>query len=153
MYSNCPSCVNDGDILVYAPYLLTLTIIVSIIAIAVYIYTSWATMTIARRTKTPHAWLAWIPIANIYLLIQIAKLPWWWFLVALALTLLSPLNTIGIIFSLALLGLSIWWWWRIAENRNKPGWWGLMVALIPLVNLVFIGLIAWTLDSPKKENK
>lgn len=96
-------------------------------------------MKIAQRTNTPNAWLAWIPIANVYLITQIGKVPWWTFLAIF-------LGWIPYIGSIGLLALMIWWWWKVAEARNKPGWWGLMIALIPVVNLVFLGMLAWGKD-------
>jgi hypothetical protein len=42
---------------------------------AIYIYMSMALMTIATKTNTPNGWLAWIPIANIFLMLQIARKP------------------------------------------------------------------------------
>jgi len=53
---------------------------VLIIGLALYVYSSWALMTIAKKTDTPNAWLAWIPIANLYLMTQVAQIPWWTFL-------------------------------------------------------------------------
>lgn len=106
-----------------------------IITIAVYIYFAFALMTIAQKTKTKNAWLAWIPIANVYLMIQIAKLNWWWIFALL-------LSFIPIVGSLALTGLMAWWWWRIAEIKKRPGWWGILM-IIPIVNLIIIGILAW----------
>ena len=54
-----------------------LIIVMFLFMIAVYVYTSWALMRIAKRAKTEPAWLAWIPIANNYLLAKIAKMHWW----------------------------------------------------------------------------
>ena len=42
-------------------------------AVAVYVYSAAALMTIARKTDTPNAWLAWIPIASVYLTARIAS--------------------------------------------------------------------------------
>ena len=114
-------------------------VVALIIGLALYIYGALALMKIAERTNTPNAWLAWIPVANVYLLTQIAKVPWWTFL-AIFLTWIPFVGSIG------LLALMIWWWWKIAENRGKPGWWGLMITLIPVVNLVFLGMLAWGKD-------
>lgn len=108
-----------------------------IIALVLYVYTSWTLMVIAQKTNTPNAWLAWIPIGNLYLMTQIAQVPWWTFL-------LIFLSWIPIIGSLGLMALVIWWWWKIAERRNRPGWWGLLIGLVPLVNLVMMGMLAWT---------
>src|SRR5690348_4514938 len=45
-----------------------------------YIYVSLALQTIANKTgNTQNSWLAWIPIANIFLMLSIAKKPMWWF--------------------------------------------------------------------------
>jgi hypothetical protein len=111
------------------------SVVYVLVLIGVYVYFALALMTIANKTKTKNAWLAWIPIANIYLMTQIAKLKGWW-------TLAILLSVIPIVGGLAFLGISIWWWWLIAERRKKPGWWGILMA-IPIVNLIIIGILAW----------
>lgn len=105
--------------------------------LVLYVYSALVLMTIANKTKVPNAWLAWIPVGNLYLMTQVANVPWWTLLVIL-------IAWIPVVGSLALLGVYIWWWWKIAEARKKPGWWGLMAVLIPVVNLVFMGMIAWS---------
>ena len=105
-----------------------------IFSLAVYVYMAWALMVIAQKTNTPNAWLAWIPIGNLYLMTQIAGVPWWTILVFLLL--LIPLLNLGV------LAVYIWWWWKIAEKRGMPGWYGVLAA-IPLLNLIFQGIIAW----------
>lgn len=111
------------------------SVILIIIAIAIYVFWAIALMTIANKTKTKNAWLAWIPIANIYLTVRIAKLNGWW-------TLAFLLPVIPYVGFLAYLVLTIWWWWRISERKRRPGWWGILMA-IPIVNMVIIGLLAW----------
>ena len=93
-----------------------------------YIYLSLALMTIATKTSTPNAWLAWIPIANIFLMLSIAKKPMWWFILCLI-----PLVNIVIVIIVFM---------AIAQARNKPGWWGILL-IIPLVNLIAMGYLAW----------
>lgn len=112
-----------------------LGIFMVLIFIAIYVYYAIALMTIAKKTKTELPWLAWIPIANVYLMTQIAGLNGLW-------TLAIFLPIIPIIGSIAFLAISIWWWWRIAEKRGFPGWISILF-IIPLVNLVIIGVIAW----------
>ena len=105
--------------------------------IGIYIYFSWALMSIAKKTKTKDPWLAWIPFANLYLMTQIADVPWWTlFIVIFG----GMIPFIGMPVSM---GITIWWWWKIAEARNKPGWMSLLL-LIPIVNFVIIGVIAWS---------
>ena len=106
-----------------------------IILLALYVYTSWALMVIARKTKTKKIWLAWIPIANIYLMTQIAGVPWWTMLLLL-------LVYVPMVGTLLVLGLTIYYWWNIAEVRRMPGWLGILMA-VPVVNLFVMGYIAW----------
>jgi hypothetical protein len=100
-----------------------------LIAAAFYVYVSLALMTIAKKTNTPNAWLAWIPIVNIILILNIAKKPLWWFILCLI-----PLVNIVIMIIL---------WMAIAEARGKPSWWGILI-IIPLVNLIVPGYLAWS---------
>lgn len=104
-----------------------------------YVYVSLVLMTIAKRTGTPYAWLAWIPIANIYLMTQIGKLPWW-------LTFGVFLAVIPYVGALAFLVLCSVFWWKIAEARNRPGWWGIVIILVPIINLILMGILAWSKD-------
>jgi hypothetical protein len=109
--------------------------VIILVALAAYIYFALALMTIAKRTNTPNAWLAWIPIANIYLLTQIGKQNGWWTAGLLA-------GVIPFLGGLAVLALMIFLWWKAAEQIKRPGWWGILMA-IPLVNLVVLGMMAW----------
>ncbi len=113
-------------------------LIFAFIGIAIYAYTALVLMTIAKKTKTKNGWLAWIPIANIYLMTQIAKMPGW----LTAIFVLAVIPYIGIIFSLASIPLGVVLWWKIAEARKLPGWIALFM-LIPLGNLIIMGVIAW----------
>lgn len=99
-----------------------------IIVVAAYVYTSLALQTIANKTNTANAWLAWIPIANVFLMLQIAKKPIWWIILCLI-----PLVNIIILIVI---------WMGIAEARGKPSWWGILM-IVPLVNLIVPGYLAW----------
>lgn len=97
--------------------------------LAGYIYVSLALQTIATKTNTANAWLAWIPIANIFLMLSIAKKPMWWFL----LFLVPLLNIIMLIIV----------WMAVAEARGKPSWWGILT-IVPVANLIVPGVLAWS---------
>ncbi len=99
-----------------------------IVGLGAYIYFSLALQTIAKKTNTPNGWLAWIPIANLFLMLNISKKPLWWFIL-----LLIPL--VNLIFTIIV-------WMGIAEARNKPNWWGIML-IVPLVNIIVPGYLAW----------
>jgi hypothetical protein len=53
-----------------------------------YVYFSLALQVIAKKTATGNSWLAWVPIADMILELDIAKKPRWW----LVLRLLPPIS-------------------------------------------------------------
>jgi hypothetical protein len=107
-----------------------------LIGIALYVYTAFAWMTIAQKLKHKYAWLAWIPFANISLILQLGGFHW-----ALVFLILIP-----ILGWIAILVLVIIATWKIFEKRNYPGWFSLSM-IIPKVGgilyLIAIGLVAW----------
>lgn len=116
--------------------------LVFLVVAAIYVYTAVVLMVIAKKTKTEYPWLAWIPVANFYLMTKIAGMPWWTMLLLL-------LGFIPILGGLVIMAVTTVWWWKIAEARGKPGWYALLM-LIPLVGFVIMGVIAW---SDKKQSK
>jgi hypothetical protein len=102
---------------------------IAVCALAAYIYMALALQTIATKTMTANAWLAWVPIANLVLMLQVAKKPLWWFL----LFLIPVVNIV----------VSIMVWMAVAEARQKPNWWGILM-IVPVVNMVVPGYLAWS---------
>jgi hypothetical protein len=100
-----------------------------VIGLAFYVYMALALQTIATKTHTENAWLAWIPIANIILMLNIAGKPIWWIVL-----MLIPLVNIVI---------AIIVWMAVAEARGKPSWWGILM-IVPLVNFIVPGYLAWS---------
>lgn len=100
-----------------------------VFAAVAYVYTSLALQTIAQKTNTENPWLAWIPIINIVLMLNIAKKPVWWILLLL-------IPVVNIVIAVII-------WMAIAEARNKPNWWGIL-AIVPFVNLIVPGYLAWS---------
>jgi Family of unknown function (DUF5684) len=100
-----------------------------VFALATYVYVALALSTIAEKTNTENGWLAWIPIANVILMLNIARKPIWWIVLCLI-----PLVNIVIFIIL---------WMGIAEARNKPSWWGVLM-LVPVVSLIVPGYLAWS---------
>lgn len=98
------------------------------VALVGYIYISLALQTIATKTSTQNAWLAWIPIVNVFLMLDIAKKPLWWFILFL-------IPVVNIVMAVIV-------WMGIAEARQKPNWWGILT-IVPVVNLVVPGYLAW----------
>ena len=93
-----------------------------VIVLALYIYFAMAWMTIANKLKYKRAWLAWIPIANVAMILQLGGFNWLWIFLIL----------IPILGWIALAVLAIIATWRIFEKRNYPGWFSLSM-IIPEV--------------------
>ncbi len=103
--------------------------VVLLLGAAAYIYSALAVQTIAQKTNTENPWMAWIPIVNIILLLNIAKKPIWWILL-----MFIPLVNVVV---------AIMVWMAVAEARNKPSWWGILL-IVPLVGVIVPGYLAWS---------
>lgn len=99
------------------------------IGIGAYVWMALCLQIIARKTNTPNTWLAWIPIANIYLMCKVAGKPGWW-------TVLFFIPIANIVFAILV-------WMKIAEARNQPGWLGILT-IIPVGNFVIPGILAFS---------
>ena len=115
-----------------------LIILAIIIIFVFYIYTALVWMTIARKLKYKYPWLAWIPIANFFLLPILAKKHWTW-----GFMFLVPIANVVFFFI---------WTWNIFEQRKYPGWLALipLLGMIPILGwiaglayLVILGFVAW----------
>jgi hypothetical protein len=90
-------------------------------AVVLYFYFAFFLMVLARKTSTSHSWLAWIPIANIFLMCRIARQS-----MLLGVLMIVPL------VNFVVAGLL---WSGIARARHKPGWTGWLI-LVPGLNLL-----------------
>jgi len=110
--------------------------IIALLIIALYVYFAFAWMTIADKLKYKKSWLAWIPIANFAMILQLGGFHWAWIFL-----LLVPF--LGIIAVAVLMIIATW---KVFEKRKYPGWFSLSV-IIPQVGsilyLVAIGFVAW----------
>jgi hypothetical protein len=104
-------------------------LVMVVFALAMYIYMAVCFMKMAKKTGTPNAWLAWIPIANIILMIQIAKKPLWWIIMFF-------IPIANLIFGILL-------WMALAEAMKKPSWIGLLI-LVPIANIILPGYLAFS---------
>lgn len=107
--------------------------------IVAYVYFALVLSTIAKKLKHKEiAWLAWVPIAQAFLIPILAKKGWYW----------------GFMFLVPIAGIVFWviWTWNIFEQRKYPGWLSLvgLLGFIPMVgwlamvaNAVVWGLVAW----------
>ena len=113
-----------------------------LLVVALYVYTSLAFYTIGKKLKHERPWLAWIPFANISMILELGGFHWAWvFLILVPILGWIPLGVLCIISM-----------WRIFEKRNYPGWLCLIQLLSPIPFLGWIasiaimiiwGLVAW----------
>ena len=94
-----------------------------------YVYLGLTLHFIANKTGTQDAWMAWVPILNVYLMCRIAGKPGWW-------VVLFFIPIVNIIMSVLV-------WMGIAEARNKPAWLGVLM-LVPIANLVIPAHLAFS---------
>ncbi len=128
--------------------ILAFAVIAAIICIGLYVYWALAWMAIAKKFKYKYPWLAWIPIANMFLIPILAGKKWPW----------------GFMFFVPIANAVFWilWTWKIYEKAKFPGalsliylgsflplGGGFISALAMIANFVIIGLIAW--EKPMKK--
>lgn len=103
-----------------------------VIFLIIYIYMAICLMKMAHKTNTSNAWMAWIPILNVILMLQIGKKPIWWIILFLI-----PLVNIII---------SILAWMAICKELGKPEWLGVLM-IIPVANIIIPGYLAFSNNS------
>ena len=138
---------GSGEILVFGGILL----IALIVGLVVYLYVSFALMTLAKKMKMERSWLAFIPVANLYLMSKMAKMHWWPVLLVIG-TFFSEINEF---FGFALTVFAVIWMWKIFEEFKKPGWWAILMP-IPFLSIIYwvlLGITAWGKTEIEVEKK
>lgn len=111
-------------------------VIAVLLFVALYVYFAWAWYTIAKKLKYKNPWLAWIPFANLAMILKMGRFPW-------ALIFLLVVPVLGWIAVFVLLIIATW---RIFDARHYPGWFSLSL-VIPkfggVLYLVALGFVAW----------
>ena len=149
-------------------------ILILFVSFAYYIYFAFVWMTIANKLKYKKSWLAWIPIMNLAMILQLGGFYWQWIFLLISVPILALAVFLLTILSLTILGgfyLSILLvpilvllafgviitisQWRIFEKRNYPGW-IIILSFIPwigsVIYLIEVGFVAWK-DRKKKKRK
>lgn len=120
-----------------------------------YIFFAVMLFLIAKKTGTPFPWLAFIPIANLYLMVQIAGKPIWWLALLIVLpvvaAVLTPLQSIDPTGGIIVLVLSVLCGLAsaaayllvclgIAAARGKSVIWGILL-FIPCTSPIAFGYL------------
>lgn len=100
-----------------------------VVMAAVYVYLALCISAIAKKTGTEPKWLAWVPIANIWLLLECGGMSGWWLL--------------GLFVPLLNIVVMIMMWWKVCEALGKPGALSLLF-FVPIANIILPGYLAWS---------
>lgn len=148
----------------------TMIAIMLVVIAALYVYLSFAFMTIGRKTKDSTPELAWIPfIGPLIIAFRASEMHWWPWLLLIGFFI--PL--LNFIAMPVFFGYTVAWMWKTFKVVDCPGWWSLtpvlafvvqmilmpagfisgvnalattgffITNLIHLIYLVFIGIAAW----------
>ena len=101
------------------------------IGLAIYIYTGVTMMIAAGKLGVSHGWMAFIPIANLVLLVRMSGLSMWTLLLAFV-----PFGPLV-------------WFWKINEHRGLPKPLAFLM-IFPVLNLIYLGLLAWAGNEHKE---
>lgn len=95
--------------------------------VIIYIFVCFPFMKIARRLNMKHAWIAWIPVLQVFLFIKMANKPLWWFF-------LFFVPVIGFFMPIVL-------WIHITQLLQKSFWLGILM-IVPGLNIFILWYLA-----------
>jgi hypothetical protein len=128
------------DVIVYgsselsAGAVIALVLISLLFALLFYILTAWLLYRIGKRLGYDRPWFAWIPIANMYMMVDLStKETVTWFLVILITMFIPCINIVGLVMLIIV-------WMDVAERCGKERWWGILI-IIPIVNFVIMYIL------------
>ncbi len=102
-----------------------------------YLYFSLCLYAIARKLGVPGAWMAWVPVLQMFTLLASASKSGWWIL----LFLVPVVNVI----------VQAYIWMCVTENLGREKWLGLLM-LVPVVNMVYLGVLAFSKEGGRGVN-
>ena len=117
--------VTSAAALIFSGVFIMIFLFVGLVA---YVYGGLTLMAIAQKLNVENAWLAWIPIGNLFLMAKCAGLSAW-----SALLLFVPF--VGFFYI-------IYVYMKISERRGYNQWLGL-ISLVPVVGFIWLGVLAW----------
>ena len=120
--------------------ILAFLVVFLIVAFVLWLYLSFAYMAIGKKARLSMPGLAWIPgIGPHIIAFQASKMHWWPWLLLIGFV----VPILSILCALVFGVYTVIWNWKMFERIHKPGYWALL-CLIPVVNLILIGIAAWS---------
>jgi len=114
------------------------------VVLTVLIFPCFCLWRIAKKTNTPHGWLAWIPGGNIYIACKIGRISGLWCFVVLGILTLSQIGNPGAITPLSLSSVVILCaiLFQIPKTLNIQNA-GRILIVVPVVNYFYLGYLAF----------
>lgn len=100
-----------------------------VLGLALYLFTSYCLYRIAKKANVEDAWMSWIPIVSLIVMIRLAQKPLWWIIFFI----IPVVNAV----------IAIVLWMNIFPRFGKPEWMGLLM-IIPVVNLAMLVYLAFS---------
>jgi len=97
--------------------------------VAIYAFFAICIQTLAKKTETENAWMAWVPVLNMVLLLNVAGKPTWW-IVLFFIPIVNFVMAIMVMMS-------------VAERVEKPSWVGALV-VVPFFGTLVIPYLAFS---------
>lgn len=110
---------------------IAIVLLVFALAIGFYILSGWLLYRIGKKMGYDKNWMAWVPIANYWMMCELAAKDATFFIVMLLGSFICPI---------VMFVMMIMLWMEIAERMGKESWWGILT-IIPIVNFVIMYLI------------
>lgn len=131
--------VTGGEAVGIPALLAGFLVVFIIILVAFYIFSCFCIQKIAKKLDIANDWLAWVPLANLWLWVKVADKPDWWaiFLIVPLFTDALPkqLDFIDSIFSLAGFIVSVILLFEVPVRLHKPPYLALW-NLLPLIGSI-----------------
>ncbi len=107
-------------------------------AAVMYILLALPLYAIAKKVGHDLAWLAWVPIANAWLMLDLAGLSGW-------LLILAFIPIVNIVFWF----IMVYAWMKIAERMGHPSWLGILT-IVPILNILVPYYIAYAAPTQQR---
>ncbi len=111
-----------------------LMVVVILVGIASYVFSSFCIMKMADRLGVENGWFAFIPFLNIWLLCQMADKDNTWFILMLVFSFCCSIVTMV---------MAIIIFMDVAEKLGFENWWGILL-IIPIFNYYVLYKLAFT---------
>lgn len=138
------------------PFLAAFAAILTGVFLVIYLYGSYCFVRIGRKLNVDKAWMAWVPIAQIFYMVKCAGRSYGWVFLAFASMIITPMAfvasfslgymvaaVLSFIAMVATVAFYVLIWVDILSRLNISKWL-LILLLLPVVNLFVLGYIAFS---------